>query len=116
MALDIVEIIEYANSKLRADQTFYLFGHVELVTDVNGNEKKVLATTGKKLKKIFPESLLPIVLFTKVENGNEGDNKHYFETKANNSTAKTPIGMFKNFLIPNSLSLVDSTVREYYKI
>ena len=116
MALDIVEIIEYANSKLRADQTFYLFGHVELVTDVNGNEKKVLATTGKKLKKIFPESLLPIVLFTKVENGNEGDNKHYFETKANNSTAKTPIGMFAKFLIPNSLSLVDNTVREYYKI
>jgi len=116
MSLDIVEIIDYANSKLRVDQTFYLFGHVELITDVNGEEKKVLATSGKKLKKIFPESLLPIVLFGRVEGGFDGDNKYYFETKACKSTGKTPIGMFKDFLIPNSLKLVDDSVRAYYKM
>lgn len=116
LALDIVEIIDYANSKLRADQIFYLFGHVELITDATGEEKKVLATSGKKLKKIFPESLLPIVLFTRVEGGFDGDNKHYFETKSCKSTGKTPIGMFQEFLIPNSLKLVDEKIREYYKM
>lgn len=116
MALDIVELINLCNTKLREDQIAYLFGHVELITDVNGEEKKVLATTGKKLKKIFPESLLPIVLFGRVEGGFDGDNKHYFETKASKSTSKTPIGMFDLFLIPNSLSLVDSTIRKYYNI
>jgi hypothetical protein len=116
MALDIVELINLCNTKLRPEQIAYLFGHVELITDVNGDEKKVLATTGKKLKKIFPESLLPIVLFSKVEGGFDGDNTHYFETKAAKSTAKTPIGMFNDFLIPNSLKLVDDTIRKYYSI
>lgn len=116
MALDIVELINLCNTKLRQDQIVYLFGHVELITDVNGEEKKVLATTGKKLKKIFPESLIPIVLFTRVESGLDGDNTHYFETKSSKSTAKTPIGMFEDFLIPNSLKLVDDTIRKYYSI
>jgi hypothetical protein len=114
LALDIVELTDIANTLLRPDQIVYFLGHVELITDVDGNERKVLATVGKKLKKIFPESLIPIVLFTKVEAGTNGDNKYWFETKANRSSAKTPIGMFKDFLIPNSLKLVDSAIREYY--
>ncbi len=116
MALDIVELINLCNTRLREDQVAYLQGHVELITDVNGDEKKVLATTGKKLKKIFIESLFPIVLFTRVETGLDGDNKHYFETKSAKSTAKTPIGMMPEFLIPNSLKLVDDLIRSYYKM
>ncbi len=116
MALDIIELTDMANTILREDQVVYFFGHVELITDVDGNERKVLATIGKKLKKIFIESFMPIVLFTRVENGAEGDNKYWFETKANRSTAKTPIGMFSDFLIPNSLKLVDDKIREYYEI
>jgi hypothetical protein len=46
----------------------------------------------------------------------DGDNIFQFETKKNKSSAKTPIGMFTEFLIPNSLALVDSTIREYYKM
>jgi len=60
--------------------------------------------------------LLPIVLFGRVEGGLDGDNTHYFETKASKSTSKTPIGMFNDFLIPNSLKLVDDAIRNYYKI
>jgi hypothetical protein len=116
LALDIVELTDIANTVLRQDQIVYFFGHTELITDVDGNERKVLATTGKKLKKIFPESFMPIVLFTRVEAGTDGDNKYWFETKANRSSAKTPIGMFKDFLIPNSLRLVDDKIREYYGI
>lgn len=116
LALDIIELTDLANSTLREDQIVYFFGHVELITDVDGNERKVLATTGKKLKKIFIESFMPIVLFTRVEAGTEGDNKYWFETKANRSSAKTPIGMFNDFLIPNSLRLVDTKIREYYGI
>jgi hypothetical protein len=116
MALDIVELIDLCNTKLRSDQIVYLFGHVEISTKADGTDEKILATTGKKLKKIFPESLLPIVLFTNVETGMDGDNIFQFETKKNKSSAKTPIGMFTEFLIPNSLALVDSTIREYYKM
>lgn len=116
LSLDIVELIDLCNTKLRPDQIAYLFGHVEMIEKPDGTSEKVLATTGKKLKKIFPESLMPIVLFTNVENGLNGDNKYRFETKKNNSSSKTPIGMFEEFLIPNSLKLVDNTIREYYGI
>ena len=116
MALDIVELINLCNTRLRPDQIAYLFGHVELVDNVDGTSEKVLATTGKKLKKIFPESLMPIVLFTNIEAGLDGDNIFRFETKKNKSSTKTPLGMFSEFLIPNSLSLVDSKIREYYGI
>lgn len=115
LAKDIYEIITIANS-LRDDLVIYLMGHVTLFTDVDGNESKCLVTNGKKLEKIKLESKLPIVLFGSVERGFNGDNKYYFETQSNRSTAKTPMGMFSDFKIPNSLKLVDDTIRAYYKI
>lgn len=116
VANDIIELVEICNNTLRPDQIAYIMGHVELITDVDGNEKKVLSVIGKKSKRQMPEGFFPICLFTSVEYGNDGDNQHYFTTKAARSSGKTPIGMFKEFKIPNSLALVDSTIREYYKI
>ena len=79
-------------------------------------KKKVLSVIGKKSKKQPPESFYPIVLMTRVESDGEGNNNFYFQTRASNSTAKTPIGMFTEFEIPNSLKLVDDTIRTYYKL
>lgn len=115
LAKEIYSIISVANG-LREDLVIYLLGHVTLYTDVDGNESKCLVTNGRKLEKIKLESKLPIVIFGGVEKDSSGNNKHYFETQANRSTAKTPIGMFKDFNIPNSLKLVDTTIREYYGI
>lgn len=115
LAKSIYEIITIANG-LREDLVVYLMGHATVYTDVDGNESKCLITNGRKLEKIKLESKLPIVLFTNVERGTQGENKYYFETQQNRSTGKTPLGMFKDFLVPNSLSLVDSTVRSYYSI
>jgi hypothetical protein len=116
VANDIIELTELCNNVLRADQIAYIMGHVELITDVDGNEKKVLSVIGKKSKRQMPEGFFPICLFTSVEYGNEGDNKFTFQTKAARSSAKTPIGMFDKFSIPNSLALVDATIRKYYNI
>ena len=113
LAKDIYEIISYANT-MRDDLVIYFMGHVTLYTDVDGNESKCLITNGRKLEKIKLESKLPIVLFGKVDRGLNGDNKFYFETQANRSTAKTPLGMFEELQIPNSLKLVDDKIREYY--
>ena len=106
-------IISLANS-LRDDLIVYFTGHVTLYTDVDGNESKCLITNGRKLEKIKLESKLPIVLFGSVERGTNGDNKYWFETQASRSTAKTPMGMFDEFKIPNSLKLVDTSIRKYY--
>lgn len=114
VANDIIELNMLCNSTLREDQIAYIFGHTMLQTQQDGSEKMVFSVIGKKLTKTQPEGFYPIVLMTRVEYGDSGDNKYYFQTKANHSSAKTPLGMFDKFEIPNSLKLVDETVRKYY--
>jgi hypothetical protein len=115
LAKDIYEIMSISNG-LRDDLIIYFMGHVSLYTDIDGNESKCLVTNGRKLEKIRLESKLPIVLFGNTVRGANGNNQYFFETQANRSTGKSPIGMFDEFKIPNSLSLVDSKIRSYYKI
>lgn len=113
LAKDYYRMCVKANS-MREDLIIYLFGHTVLTTQQDGNELRHLVTNGKKLEKIHLETKIPIVLHTVVEAGQDGANTHQFETKKNQSSAKTPVGMFKDFLIPNSLKLVDDTIRKYY--
>ena len=116
VANDVIELNVLCNTLLRDDQIAYIFGHTMLQTQQDGSEKMVFSVIGKKLTKTQPEGFYPIVLMTRVEFGDDGDNQYFFQTKANHSSAKTPIGMFDKFEIPNSLKLVDNTVRSYYKI
>jgi len=116
IANDVIELNTLCNTTLRDDQIVYIMGHTMLQTQQDGTEKTVFSVIGKKLTKTQPEGFYPIVLMTRVEYGDNGDNKYFFQTKANHSSAKTPLGMFKDFEIPNSLKLVDNTIREYYKM
>lgn len=116
VANDIIELNILCNTLLREDQIAYILGHTMLQTQQDGTEKNVFSVIGKKLTKTQPEGFYPIVLMTRVEYGDDGDNKYWFQTRANHSSAKTPLGMFEKFEIPNSLSLVDSTIRNYYKM
>jgi len=116
LSFDIYELISFCNTEVRNDIIIYLSGHVTVFTDVDGNEAKCLVTNGRKLEKIKLESKLPIVLFTNVSKGARGANTYQFETQSNRSTAKSPINMFDEFIIPNSLKLVDDKIRQYYGI
>ena len=113
---DIIELNLLCTTTLRDDQIAYILGHVENITDVDGKEKKVLSVIGKKSKRTPPEAFYPAVLMTRVECDGLGNNQYFFQTRAANSSAKTPIGMFQDFEIPNSLALVDQLIRNYYKI
>lgn len=113
LALEIYEMITLCNS-FREDLVIYLMGHVTLYTNTDGEESKCLVTNGRKLEKIRPESKMPIVLFTKVVHRSKGNNDYLFQTQKDRSTAKSPIGMFTEFEIPNSLRLVDDTIRQFY--
>jgi len=116
LARDIYTLISFVNHEMRPDVIVYFVGHVTLYTDVDGNESKCLLTNGRKLERIKLESKMTNVLFTTVDRGSDGEHKYYFETQANRSTGKTALLMFNDFRIPNSLSLVDKTMREYYNI
>lgn len=116
VANDVIEINMLCNTVLRDDQIVYVMGHTMLQTQADGSEKLVFSVIGKKLTKTQPEGFYPMVLMTRVEYGDDGENQYYFQTKANHSSAKTPLGMFSKFEIPNSLKLVDTTIRNYYKM
>lgn len=110
---DVIELNSMCND-LRDDQIVYIMGHTMMQDMNDGTQKTVFSVSGKKLTKTQPEGFYPIVLMTEVEYGDDGNNKYFFQTKANHSSAKTPLGMFDKFRIPNSLKLVDDTIRKYY--
>ena len=116
VANDVIEMNVLCNTTLRKDQIVYIFGHTMLETQQDGTEKMVFSVIGKKLKKTQPEGFYPIVLMTRVEYGDDGNNKYLFQTRANHSSAKTPLGLFSEYEIPNSMKLVDTAVRKYYKM
>lgn len=113
-ANDVIELNSLCNTLLREDQIVYIFGHTMDVEQNDGTNKKVLSVSGKKLQRTPPEGFYPIILMTRVQYGDDGQNEYFFQTKANYSSAKTPLGMFQDFEIPNSLSLVDEIIRKYY--
>lgn len=117
LAMGIYGLVTYCNTELRDDIIVFLVGHTATYEDTDGNVVRKLVTNGKKLEKICIESKLPIVLHAITERQSSGQiNKYLFETQACKSTAKSPIGMFDDFIIPNSLKNVEDKVREYYAI
>lgn len=95
-------------SKLRDDLTIICVAHVQVETDDMTGEKFVrILTNGKKLNKIGLEKYFTTVLYSKAK-----DDGFVFETKASNSTAKTPFGAFDGD-VPNDMAAVLKVLEEY---
>jgi hypothetical protein len=115
LAKQIYELISYCNAELRNDMIVFLLFHTALYTE-NEVETRGILTNGKKLEKIKLESKLPVLLFTTQDTDPAGNISFKFETFANRSRGKTPLGMFKDKLIPNSMRLLEITARKHYGI
>lgn len=101
-------IIVYAN-KMRDDLTVIFTAHTQTERDENtGMSWTRMKTNGKKLDKIVLESKFSTVLLATTHNG-----EYVFETKANNSTAKTPLGAFDTDTIPNDIMAVITALEDY---
>ena len=100
LACAIYDIVDFALT-MRDDLTVIFVAHTQTDHDDNGYLFTRIKTSGKKLDKITLESKFPVVLLAKVIDG-----KHIFETKANFSTAKTPLGAFESNHIENDISEV----------
>lgn len=107
LACAIYDIIDYALT-VRADLNVVFVAHTQTDHDDSGYTFTRIKTSGKKLDKITLESKFPVVLLAKVMDGN-----HVFETKANHSTAKTPMDAFKESYIENDISKVLKVLEEY---
>lgn len=107
LACAIYDIIDYALT-MRDDLTVIFVAHTQTELDDSGYKFTRIKTNGKKLDKITLESKFPVVLFARVIDG-----KHVFETRANNSTAKTPMGAFESDYIDNDISEVLKVLKEF---
>lgn len=99
----IVECYDY-----RDDLTIVFTAHTQTETDDAGYRFTRIQTSGKKLNKIVLESKFTTVLLAKCVDG-----KYLFETRANNSTAKSPMGAFEEFEIDNDIVKVIEALEEF---
>ena len=104
LAQSVYGIVDYAN-KMREDLTVILVGH----TQTSEDGFTCMLTNGRKLNKICLESKMTTVLLSRInENG-----EYVFETRAKNSTAKTPRGAFDIDEIPNDITLVIDALKDF---
>ena len=108
MAQNMWDLQQTINA-LPNDVIVYELSHLE--RDDRGNERA--KTIGKLMnEKITFEGMFSIVLKAVVQDG-----KYYFQTQNNGAdTCKSPIGLFKTFLIDNDLKAVDAAIRAYYDL
>ena len=104
LAQSVYGIVDYSN-KMREDLTAILVGH----TQTSEDGFTCMLTNGRKLNKICLESKMTTVLLSRInENG-----EYVFETRAKNSTAKTPRGAFDVDEIPNDITLVIDALKDF---
>ena len=104
LAQSVYNIVDYSN-KMRDDLTVILIGH----TQTSDDGFTCMLTNGRKLNKICLESKMTTVLLSRInENG-----EYVFETRARNSTAKTPKGAFDADEIPNDITLVIDALKDF---
>lgn len=104
LAQSVYNIVDYSN-KMRDDLTVILVGH----TQTSDDGFTCMLTNGRKLNKICLESKMTTVLLSRInENG-----EYVFETRAKNSTAKTPRGAFEADEIPNDITVVFDALKDF---
>jgi hypothetical protein len=107
LAVSVYGIIDYALT-MRNDLTVVFVCHSQTVRDDSGFMFTSIKTNGQKLSKIGLETKFPIVLHAKCVDG-----QYLFETQANFSTAKSPMGLFNEKAIPNDIAAVIKAIEEY---
>ena len=104
LAQSVYSIVDFSN-KMRDDLTVILIGH----TQTSDDGFTCMLTNGRKLNKICLESKMTTVLLSRINDNGE----YVFETRAKNSTAKTPRGAFEKDEIPNDIMLVIDALKDF---
>ena len=109
LAWAVWDIVCYALT-MRDDMTIVFTAHVQTDSDDNGRVHSRIKTSGRKLDKMQIETKLQALLFAK----RDGDGNYVYEVHANNSTAKTPPGLYDTETVPNDIVTVINDLREYF--
>lgn len=107
LAQSIYDLIDYSLT-MRDDVSVIFVAHTQTDHDENGYMFTRIKTSGRKLDKITLESKFSTVLLSKCVDG-----RYVFETQANLSTAKSPMGAFEDKEIDNDITAVIAALEEY---
>ena len=107
LAQSIYMLLDYALT-MRDDLVIVFTAHAQTEHDDNGYLFTRIKTSGRKWDKITVESKFSTVLLAKCVDG-----KYVFETQANFSTAKSPLGMLEEKIIENDIEKVIQALQEY---
>lgn len=107
LAQCIYDLIDYA-LVMRDDLTVIFVAHTQTDHDENGYMFTRIKTSGRKLDKITLESKFSTVLLSKCVDG-----RYMFETQANFSTAKSPMGAFEEKEVENDITKIIKALEEF---
>lgn len=107
LAQCIWELLDHLYT-LRDDLTILVVCHSQTQKEDDGYTFTRIKTSGKKLDKLNVESKLTTVLLAECKDG-----RHIFHTKADMSTAKTPLGSFEVDEIDNDIMEVIKALEEF---
>lgn len=107
LAASVYNLVDKALT-FRDDLTIVFTAHTQTDREDSGYMFTHIKTSGKKLDKIVLESKFPVVLLAKVMDG-----AYKFETKADNSTAKVPMGAIEDQYIDNDITKVIEALKDY---
>lgn len=107
LAQSIYDLVDYSLT-MRDDVTVVFVAHTQTDHDDNGYMFTRIKTSGRKLDKITLESKFSTVLLSKCIDG-----RYVFETQANFSTAKSPMGAFPEKEIDNDITAVIEALKDY---
>lgn len=107
LAASVFNIVNESNG-YRDDLTVIFMAHSETVRDDNGYTFTRIKTNGQKLNKIVLESKFTTVLLARCIGG-----EYVFETRAKESTAKTPLGAFESETISNDIMPVIAALKDF---
>lgn len=107
LAQSIYDLVDYALT-MRDGLSVIFTAHTQTDHDENGYIFTRIKTSGRKLDKITLESKFSTVLLAKCVDG-----RYVFETQANLSTAKSPMGAFETKEIDNDIAEVIKALEEF---
>lgn len=107
LAISVYNLVDKALT-FRDDLTIIFTAHTQTDREDSGYMFTHIKTSGRKLDKIVLESKFPVVLLAKVMDG-----AYKFETKADSSTAKVPMGAIEDQYIDNDITKVIDALKDY---
>ena len=107
LASCIYNLVDYALT-VRDNLTVVFIAHTQTEVNDMGYMFTHIKTSGRKLDKIVLESKMSTVLLAKCVNG-----RYVFETQSNQSTAKSPLGLFDSKEIDNDFTKVLEALKEF---